>query len=54
MFKSFVLGLYASGHSLHVRVTQLFAVNNIVYSLGMRANIVHADRRAEAMVALTI
>ena len=31
MFKSFVLGLYASGHSLHVRVTQTFAVNNDFY-----------------------
>ena len=29
MFKSFVLGLYASGHSLHVQVTQTFAVNNV-------------------------
>ena len=29
MFKSFVLGLYASGHSLHVRVTQTFAVINV-------------------------
>ena len=37
MFKSFVLGLYASGHSLHVRVTQTFAVNRFrtgaIYSM---------------------
>ena len=37
MFESFVLGLYASGHSLHVRVTQTFAVNRFrtgaIYSM---------------------
>ena len=27
MFKSFVLGLYASGHSLHVRTHKLSRVN---------------------------